>query len=107
MLAFANLDPAETPRRVPQSDRDAVDLSDSALAVAIDGAFVSAFAGMPVIVENDDGGVEFTKPVGRLTRSEPTRLFVAGSSRMFDDSVLEHAPDNLELLLAAVDWLTR
>ncbi|MFH1501547.1 MAG: Gldg family protein [Candidatus Eisenbacteria bacterium] len=107
-IAFADLDPTVTPKRTPDGPFDEVETTDGlGLAVAIEGTLVSAFDGMPVIVEREGGSVEFTDPPGRLARSEPTRVFVAGSSRMFDDFVLGSAPANLEFLLSAVEWLAR
>jgi hypothetical protein len=106
VVAFEDVGPGATPERIPES----ADVSDAlgtpdALAVAMDGVFASAFGDAPVIVERDDGSVDFTYPPGRIGRSGPTRIFVGGSSSMFSDFVLARAPDNLELMLAVVAWL--
>ncbi len=75
------------------------------LAVVLDGKIKSAFSDLPVIVEHDDGTVEFTDPSDRINESPPTRMAILGSSRMFDDEVVAAVPANLDLITNLVAWL--
>ncbi|MBD3348504.1 MAG: hypothetical protein GF400_04835 [Candidatus Eisenbacteria bacterium] len=75
------------------------------LAVAIEGSLESAFRGMPVIVEEEDGTVKLTRPTDRLSLGVATRVVVVGTSTMFEDSTLKVAPANLEFLTNIVGWL--
>ncbi len=75
------------------------------LAVCLEGTFGSAFSDLPVIVEHEDGTVEFTDPSDRINDSLPTRVAVVGSSRMFDDEVAAAVPANLEFIANLVGWL--
>lgn len=107
-LAFTDLDPDVEQEPDPAAAADPAPSTRERfpLAVAIEGALASAFKGMPVIVEGEDGSAEFTYPEGRLDLSEPTRIIVTGCSRMFEDDVAERVPSNLELLTNVIDWLS-
>ena len=74
------------------------------LAVAVEGAFGSAFAGKQVIVESGRK-VEFVDPVGMIEESVPTRVIVFGSSMVFTDDVAGQLPGGADLLADAISWL--
>jgi ABC-type uncharacterized transport system involved in gliding motility auxiliary subunit len=76
------------------------------LAVAVTGALTSAFAGMPVIVEDDEGNVRFTHPPDAIDKGIGTRFVVIGNARMFEDVLLAENQSNLVLFVNAIDWLS-
>ncbi len=104
--AFANLDPEQ--RFEPPEESDDVhriaDESGFPLAVAVEGAFESAFAGQKVIVQSGRS-VKFMEPEGMIETSVPTRMVVFGSSMMFRDDLAAQLPGNAELLASVVRWL--
>jgi len=106
--AESDLDPGQT--FVPPGD-DAAEIRAGIgpsypLAVAVTGEFTSAFAGKPVIVEDGEGGVEFTEPPDAIDRGLETQIIVIGNARMFEDVLLVQNPSNLVLFVNAIDWLT-
>jgi len=106
-IAFADVSPEVEPEPRPALPGDETEekRGERVLAVAIEGSVASAFRGMPVIVEDADGSVEFTEPRNRLNVSAPTRILVCGSSTMFEDWIVERVPANLTFLRNALVWL--
>ena len=104
--AFADLDPEqsfEPPEKLDDIHRIAGELGFP-LAVAVEGAFESAFAGQKVILQSA-GSVEFLELEGMIETSVPTRMVVFGSSMMFRDDLSAQIPGNAELLAGVVKWL--
>jgi hypothetical protein len=104
--AFADLDPEqsfEPPEELDDVHRIAGELGFP-LAVAVEGAFESAFTGQKVILQSGSS-VEFLEPEGMIETSVPTRMVVFGSSMMFRDDLAAQLPGNAELLAGVVKWL--
>jgi hypothetical protein len=89
---------------------DAMEISEGkgeghVLAVALIGELASAFAGKPLILE-EDGEPILTEPEGKLEKSVSTQIVLIGNARMFEDAFMRQLPSNLIVFLNAVDWLT-
>ena len=74
------------------------------LAVAVEGAFRSAFVGQKVIVQKG-GEVEFVDPAEIIETSATTRMIVFGGSTIFRDGVAAELPLGPELLAESIAWL--
>ncbi len=104
--AFANLDPEQQFEPPEESDdvHRIAGVSGFPLAVAVEGAFESAFAGQKVIVQSGRS-IEFMKPEGMIETSVPTKMVVFGGSMVFRDDLAAQFPGSAELLASVVRWL--
>lgn len=106
--AYADLNPQQ--RFVPTGDNAGEILegrgAGHVLAVALEGEFVSAFRGKPVIVEGEGDRPVLTEPEGRIDHGVNSQIVIFGNSRMFEDALLRQLPGNLVLFLNAIDWLS-
>ncbi len=104
--AFANLDPGQHFEPPQESDHvhRIADESGFPLAVAVEGAFESAFAGQKVIVQSGRS-VEFVEPEGIIETSVRTKMVVFGGSMVFRDDLAAQFPGSAELLASVVRWL--
>jgi len=104
--AFANLDP-EQHFEPPEESDDVHRIADESgfpLAVAVEGAFESAFAGQKVIVQSG-GSIEFMEPEGMIETSVRTKMVIFGGSMVFRDDLAAQFPGSAELLASVVRWL--
>ena len=96
-----NLDPQQ--RFLPMTDT-----GPRNLAVLLEGAFKSHFAGRDIPpVEAEEGG-EIPEPPGhaRIDEGLETQIVVIGNSRFIEQAYLAQYPENRTFLLNVVDWLT-
>ena len=104
--AFFDIGPEQSFERPAEVDdvRRVAGAEGFPLAVAIEGAFRSAFAGQKVVVQRGRD-VSFVDPDGKIETSAATRMIVFGGSTIFRDDVSEQLHHGAELLVKSVRWL--